>query len=100
MRWLDTVSFKDLKPQMVLAALRVDEVCKAMGVDCWITSGNDLTHSTNSLHYSGNAFDFRTRDLPLELRPSFASKVKAALGREFDVVLERDHLHVEYEGPR
>ena len=97
MKWTSTVSFKGLQPQMVLAALRVENECKLIGVDCWITSANDREHSTGSLHYSGLALDFRTRDIPIELRQSFSNKVKMALGQEFDVVLEKDHLHVEWD---
>ena len=82
---------------MVIAAMRVEEACKLIGVDCWITSANDRVHSAGSLHYSGLAMDFRTRDIPAELRKSFSEKVKSALGSEFDVVLESDHLHVEFD---
>jgi len=97
MKWTSTVSFKNLQPQMVIASMRVEEACKLIGVDCWITSENDRVHSSGSLHYSGLALDFRTRDIPAELRKSFFEKVKSALGSEFDVVLEKDHLHVEYQ---
>ena len=97
MKWTSTVSLRQLQPQMVIAAMRVEEACKLIGVDCWITSANDRVHSSGSLHYSGLAMDFRTRDIPAELRKSFFEKVKSALGSEFDVVLEKDHLHVEYQ---
>jgi len=82
---------------MLLAAMRIDDILQLMGVECWITSANDLTHMSGSLHYEGRALDFRTRDIPSALLSSFHAKVKSALGNEFDVVLERDHLHVEYQ---
>jgi len=96
-RWVPTVRFVGLSTQMLLAAMRIDDICKTMGVDCWITSANDLTHMKGSLHYEGRALDSRTRDIPSALLSSFEAKVKAALGNEFDVVRERDHLHVEYQ---
>ena len=101
-----SVRFSKLTPQCVLAmmvvrsiydtALTNEELAKFPFV---ITSANDGKHSTASLHYSGNAFDLRIwafKENPAALR-AFASRCAAALGRDFDVVLESDHLHVEYD---
>ena len=97
MRWLKTVRFRGIQPQLVLAALRVEEICKTYGVACWITSGSDGRHKAASLHPKGLALDFRTRDLMEDDKNGFFHDVKDALGIEFDVVLELDHLHVEYD---
>lgn len=58
-----------------------------------VTSGNDGHHMTNSLHYRGLAVDLRTRDFT----DVFASLLRAYLGKDYDVVVERDHLHVELD---
>ena len=84
--------------EMWLGALKVDAVYRRLfGGEVVITSAKDGTHGENSLHYSGNAMDFRTRDIQPALRAYFASVVAAKLKGEFDVVLEHDHLHVEYD---
>lgn len=62
-----------------------------------ITSGTDGTHSEKSLHYSGNAIDLRTRNLNAGMIPAYIVAMKERLGPEFDVVLEEDHVHVEYD---
>jgi hypothetical protein len=62
-----------------------------------VTSGFEGSHSEGSLHYSGLAEDYRIRDVnPSELA-EMVGKVRARLGSLYDVVLEADHLHVEYD---
>lgn len=60
-----------------------------------ITSLNDGRHMKNSLHYSGKAADLRTwhiDDVNL-----FAAELSQAIGKDFDVVVESDHIHLEYD---
>lgn len=101
-RWLDTVSFEGLHPAMVLAANRVDQIYVSYNQpECWITSGNDSTHATNSKHYLGRAFDFRTKTLPDTVKDAVFQAVRSALGPEFFVDLEdrgkmNEHLHVQF----
>ena len=63
----------------------------------YITSLMDGTHSHKSLHYSGRAVDFRTRDLSALEVSHLAAALKADLGPPFDVVVEETHLHVEWD---
>lgn len=86
-----------LTPQLVLAILVVDGVATKHGVDCVVTSAADSTHKRGSLHYVGAAADFRTRELAAGVLSSFRDDVAALLGPDFDVVLEVDHLHVEWQ---
>lgn len=57
----------------------------------------------NTLHPSGHAIDFRTNDLPGgstgQTAHSLAQTLYNALGAPFDVIVEGDHLHVEYVEP-
>lgn len=62
-----------------------------------ITSGLDGKHSTNSLHYVGRALDIRTRHLQPLHRTLLKRHLKDRLGPDYDVVLEKTHLHVEYD---
>ena len=70
------------------------------GREAVITSAKDRSHSPNSLHYKGLAVDIRTHgvdDVDLDrLRVHLAE----ALGKSWDVVLESDHMHIEYDPKR
>lgn len=105
--------FPNLSPQMVLAAMVVKSVFDDYGEDCIITSANDSKHGDTSLHYAGEALDFRTRHLSVDRAEKVAAEVRKRLTRDFDVVLEPrktdpdeghvtnpGHLHVEHQPRR
>jgi len=62
-----------------------------------ITSCADGKHSPGSRHYTGGAFDIRTRDIPQDQWQIVAGDIRERLGSEFDVVVEKDHLHIELD---
>lgn len=97
------VRLDKLSTQMVIAAVIVKECYRAVGVASGptITSGSDGTHrAKNSLHYEGNALDFRIWNIPAKKRVGLTKAIQTSLGVDFDVVLEVDHLHVEYDPKR
>lgn len=62
-----------------------------------ITSLLDGRHSIKSKHYTGNAFDIRiSKYTPFELK-ALVKALKIALGTNYDVILEKDHIHIEYD---
>lgn len=69
----------------------------ALKGDVTITSGSDGAHSSNSKHYTNEALDFRTRELTATDIVKLAQETKKRLGKEYDVVIERDHIHIEYD---
>jgi len=79
--------------------LVVSNAYARVGLDTVITSGNDATHKKGSLHYKDRALDFRTRTIPQERVAGLVKEIKIFLGPQYDVVLEKDHLHVEYDPP-
>jgi hypothetical protein len=92
-----------MSPGALFALTVVDQVYESHGVaETVITSGEDGNHGWNSLHYDGDAFDTRTRDLDPELAKIIAKDVADRLGRDYDVVLEHSppHLHVEKQPRR
>lgn len=93
------VKLQGLKTTILIALQVVVEVYRRYGAACVVTSGTDGSHGVGSLHYSGNALDFRTRHLSRTVAIAIAGDVKAALGPDYDVVLEWNpwHLHVEYQ---
>jgi hypothetical protein len=68
----------------------------------WITSANDSEHSEGSLHFNDRAFDIRIKNIvgviefPQAARV-WAERMQIALGDDYDVLLEKDHIHVEYD---
>lgn len=62
-----------------------------------ITSVLDGVHSEKSLHYKGLAFDMRTFIYKSDEIEKLMAMVKYMLGPNYDVVLEDDHIHVEFD---
>ena len=88
---------QSLQPQIVLAVVVASSFYKDFGYDLVVTSFSDGIHSPNSLHYSGNAVDLRTRNVrEVDMMPIIGG-IRRALGSDFDVIFESDHLHIEYQ---
>jgi len=92
------VDLRGLQPQMAVAYSIAQGIYhEKAGVPCVITSASDGKHGPQSLHYCGKALDLRTNHLrPDQVHTVFVA-LKAALGVQFDVVLESDHIHCEYD---
>jgi hypothetical protein len=69
------------------------------GRDCVITGGLEGVHTKGSEHYVGHALDWRTHHIPATEAEDIRDEVAAALGADFDVLLEENpvHLHVEWD---
>ena len=89
------VDLRGLTPQMAIA---YTIACRCYGqYDCVITSASDGKHGLNSLHYKGQALDLRTRHINGQGLQAIYNKLKESLGEQFDVVLEADHIHIEFD---
>lgn len=101
------VSIRGLQPQAFhawyIAGQLYDE---HYDVDCILTAGVDGKHGHGSLHYVGLAIDLRIRNLSPgnDLGPTtmaratvLKNELKRALGIEYDVVLESNHFHIEFQ---
>ncbi len=68
----------------------------------WITSANDSAHKEDSAHYRNRAFDIRIKNIvgvaefPLVAR-QWVERMQILLGDDYDVLLEHDHIHVEFD---
>lgn len=60
-----------------------------------ITSGNDGKHSKDSLHYKDRAIDIRIFDMKYPNRNWLM--IRKQLGKDYDVILEKTHIHIEYQ---
>lgn len=69
------------------------------GYKLTITSGRDGKHKDLSLHYIGKAVDIRTHDWPFQVTAlySICVDILSQLDYKFDVVLEKTHIHIEYD---
>ncbi len=102
-----SVSLKALSTPMLAGWMLVDKAYSMLGYDCIVTSANDGKHGWGSLHYSGNALDFRTHHIPRDELDLLVKAVRRAVvdddpSNEFDVILEQrdkpnEHLHVEFQ---
>lgn len=75
----------------------IARVWRRFGYSLTVTSGIDGSHSRQSKHYAGLAEDYRTRDVDPVNLVLMVAEVRSLLGGAYDVVLESDHLHVEYD---
>ena len=81
---------------MFKAAVIADGVYNKFGAELVITAGTDGKHMEGSLHYKGRALDFRTWNLNGKEK-EVAAELKKELGDSYDVVLEGDHIHCEFD---
>lgn len=97
----DSVEVAGIRPELMFGLYVADEVYRSVGVDMVVTSITDGRHSLTSLHYAGQAADIRIRNLPPNTSPAtIAKEIKSRLNIDFDVVVEPDHIHLEYQPRR
>lgn len=89
--------FKQFRKPMIDLLDELNAISMVLGFDITITSANDSKHMNGSKHYEDLAYDLRTRDLSKEQTQLLAQDIKARLGPAYDVVVEKDHIHVEYD---
>lgn len=93
----DGVDLRNLQPVMFDALLTLAGLFVLRGYTLVVTAGQDGQHMLGSLHYRGYAVDLRSRDIPEPKQAEVLTAMKAYLGPAFDLILEGDHFHVEYD---
>ena len=91
------VRIMGLRPEIILAIVIAERAYAEIGCELMLTSGIEGQHSAGSLHYAGCAVDLRTQNVPVGKLQPLVERIRAALGPDFDVVLESNHLHVELQ---
>lgn len=88
-----------VQPRILYIAAAVINAANEMelDVDMLITSGNDGEHMKNSKHYSNEALDFRSKHLTKAELIILIKIVRRRLGKNYQIVVESDHLHIEYD---
>ena len=104
-KFKEGVDVTGIQKETITAMSIVDRVYKSYsGRDLVVTSVTDGKHREDSLHYEGLAFDIRTwKDdtsgvqMAKGSKFSLASSIAYALGDDYDVVVEKTHIHIEYD---
>lgn len=105
MRLKKGVSLKGMQPQLMVGILAADWLCRESCMELVITSVTDGKHKVGSRHYDGCAFDMRTWSFKTEeAKKLFVETLQVRLNGErgnfageWDVVLEKTHIHVEWD---
>jgi hypothetical protein len=98
LRLKDDVRVYGIRPEILLALIMADQVYTSFGIrETWVTSVSEGQHKAGSFHYKGLAFDLRISNIPTAGLGAVHAKLKEVLGKDFDVLLEKDHIHVEYD---
>ena len=94
------VDVRGIGPEVMLGAVILSGVFWKHGIPTVITSCRDGKHKDKSLHYIGDAVDIRlpsrfnsTANIDLKL----LGEAREALGEQYDLVMEADHLHLEFD---
>ncbi len=97
MRFKEGVRPRGMRPEIGLALQIAYHVYNKQNKELVITSLNDGNHGWGSLHYQGSAVDLRTRHLTTPEKRVILAEIKTGLGVDYDVILEKDHLHIEFQ---
>ena len=92
-----TVNIYGLHPMMQIANMQAAVIWNLWGQMLVITSANDGKHGENSFHPKGRACDYRTRYFPEFQIEDIAQNLRDWLGPDYDVVVESDHIHCEFD---
>ncbi|MFK5971273.1 MAG: hypothetical protein QM487_14300 [Candidatus Marithrix sp.] len=105
-----TISLIGLVSEMRQVLVAVEHIWNSYSKEAVITAGteafdgNDFIHSVGSLHPFGKALDFRINyfkdsndKIDRLLINIIASKLRAELGNDYDVICHSTHIHIEYD---
>ena len=91
---------RGIRPELVLAytiILYIYTKYDDGDVQCVITEGTGGKHGVGSLHYVGQAIDLRIWGLTESEKRTLLADITKSLSKQFDVILESDHIHVEFQ---
>ena len=92
------VNLLGIRNETNVGMMVAEAVLAEYGQELVITSAVDGRHKRASAHASGRAFDVRIWTLQADNTETEATQsLQVALGSEFDVVEESDHIHIEWD---
>jgi len=93
----ESVVLSGVRPEMVVGLIAAEGVYSFYSIPLVVTSVTDGSHGPHSRHRVGLGADLRTFNVPEDTIPEIVDDLKRVLGPHFDVVLESDHIHLEYD---
>ena len=100
----NSVKLDNLHIKMRKVLSTVEDIWDKYGEEAVITAGTEAVdadgkfiHSLGSLHPFGRALDFRTRYFVREMQREVANDLRYSLGNDYDVVLHKSHIHIEFD---
>jgi len=81
---------REIRRQLPVMAQALEELTMD---ELIITSTYEGDHGEGSLHYCNDALDIRRPPAP----DAVVKRLKRGLGKDFDVILENNHIHIEYD---
>jgi hypothetical protein len=102
------VSVDGIHPFILPYMFLIDEWCRDhLGYELIITSCTDGQHSSTSRHYLGTAIDVRTWTEPAsgmqiegDVRSKLVTQLKHILGKDWFVLDEGTHFHIDWRPQR
>ena len=94
------VDLRGIGTEILLGVTILDAVFAAHGAKLLITSCRDSKHMEKSKHAIGDAVDIRLASrwvTTANIDLTVLNEARAALGDQFDLVLESDHYHCEFD---
>jgi len=88
------VDISRLKREIRRSLSVVENIYNKYNEELIVTSTYEGNHGAGSLHYANDAYDARKANLNRQL---IIDETKKKLGKNFDVVIEANHIHVEYD---
>jgi len=90
------VDISQLKPQIRKKLTLINNIFQKYRDEMVITSTYGGNHAPGSLHYAHLAIDLRLPARNNNIEP-LSTDIRSALGSDYDVILETDHIHIEYD---
>lgn len=91
------VKLLGLRPEILLALFIADKIYSNHNQELVLTEATGGKHGRASLHYVGLAVDVRTHYFTDGEVKLVAKDLKEALGENYDVVVEKTHIHIEFQ---
>jgi len=88
------VDISRLRPEIRKKLNNIEDIFNYRDNEMIITSTFEGRHCAGSLHYANLAVDMR---LPHNNREEIINEIKLYLGSDYDVCIEFDHIHIEYD---
>jgi len=88
--WYKEGVYGELRYEAAKGLRLVKILYASKGKDVFVTSIRESTHGIRTLHHLGDAFDIRKNGVSIR-------DIRRVLGKDFDVVNEWSHFHIEFQ---